>query len=225
MKLPSNFSWKFRILLTNMLLMIVVWVVALNIFIIFRFGANPNAVNPVDPNTPVDILDLFINVTRGGIILGIAYSLLDLIFERRVFRIMSYGKLILIKGIFYISLFSLIAYLSNLISFIIYHGYLDLSLWVKQVIKVNFWVTLFYISLISILISITKQIDLKFGPGNLLNLLLGRFHKPQQDHRIFMFLDLKSSTAIAEKLGHIQFSQLIQHCFTDLTTFLYRESK
>jgi adenylate cyclase len=200
-----------------MLLMIVVWVVALNIFIFLRFGANPNAANPVDPNTPVDILDLFINVTRGGIILGIAYSLLDLIFERRVFRIMSYGKLILIKGIFYISLFSLIAYLSNLISFIIDHGYLDFALWAKQVIRVNFWVILFYLSLISILISITKQIDLKFGPGNLLNLLLGRFHKPHQDHRIFMFLDLKSSTAIAEKLGHIQFSQLIQDCFTDLT--------
>jgi len=111
----------------------------------------------------------------------------------------------------------MIAYLSSLISFTIDHGYLDVSLWVKQVISVSFWVILFYISLISILISITKQIDLKFGPGNLLNLLIGRFHKPHQDHRIFMFLDLKSSTAIAEKLGHIQFSQLIQDCFTDLT--------
>jgi len=217
MKLPSNFSWKFRILLTNMLWMIAAWVVALNIFIIFRFGANPNAANPVDPNTPVDILDLFINVTRGGIILGIAHSLLDLIFERRVFRAMSYGKLILIKGVFYSFLFILIAYLTNFISFTISHGYIDFALYVKHVISVSFWPILFYVSLISILISITKQIDLKFGPGNLVNLLLGRFHKPRQDHRIFMFLDLKSSTTIAEKLGHIQFSRLIQDCFTDLT--------
>ena len=32
-----------------------------------------------------------------------------------------------------------------------------------------------------------------------------------------MFLDLKSSTTIAEKLGHIKFSRLIQDCFADLT--------
>ena len=32
-----------------------------------------------------------------------------------------------------------------------------------------------------------------------------------------MFLDLKSSTTIAEKLGHIKFSRLIQNCFADLT--------
>jgi len=67
------------------------------------------------------------------------------------------------------------------------------------------------------LINITKQIELKFGPGNLQKLLLGQYHKPKQDHRIVMFLDLKSSTTIAENLGHIQVSQLIQDCFTDLT--------
>ena len=80
------------------------------------------------------------------------------------------------------------------------------------------WIApLVYVSLVSILITTYKQIDLKFGPGNLFRLLTGRFHKPQSDHRIFMFLDLKSSTTIAEKLGHIQVSRLIQDCFTDLT--------
>ena len=32
-----------------------------------------------------------------------------------------------------------------------------------------------------------------------------------------MFLDLRSSTSIAEQLGHIQYSLLIQDCFYDLT--------
>jgi len=32
-----------------------------------------------------------------------------------------------------------------------------------------------------------------------------------------MFMDLKSSTSYAEKLGHIRYSQLIQDCFFDLT--------
>ena len=32
-----------------------------------------------------------------------------------------------------------------------------------------------------------------------------------------MFLDLKSSTTYAERLGHIKYSKLIQDCFYDLT--------
>jgi adenylate cyclase len=32
-----------------------------------------------------------------------------------------------------------------------------------------------------------------------------------------MFLDLRSSTSIAEKLGHIKYSELIQDCFKDIT--------
>lgn len=32
-----------------------------------------------------------------------------------------------------------------------------------------------------------------------------------------MFLDLKSSTTIAEIIGHLQYSQLLQDCFTDLS--------
>jgi adenylate cyclase len=142
---------------------------------------------------------------------------LDLIFERRAFRVMSFGRIIFIKSIFYICIFLLTAFLSNLISFTIYHGTLDFDLWVKNAARLPWHVTLLYISLITILINIFKQIDLTFGPGNLLSLLLGRFHHPKSDHRIFMFLDLKSSTSIAEKLGHIQYSRLIQDCFTDLT--------
>ena len=217
MKLSANLRWKFRILLTQMLWMVIIWVVANNIFVFLRFAGQPNATNPIDPSAPVDIATLFLNVTRGGIILGIAFGLLDLIFERRIFKVMSYGKLILIKSIFYIFLFVLTSFITNLISFTIYHGYVDFDLWVKNISRLPWRVPLFYVSLVCILINITKQIDLKFGPGNLLNLLLGRYHKPRQDHRIFMFLDMKSSTAIAEKLGHIQVSRLIQDCFTDLT--------
>ena len=29
-----------------------------------------------------------------------------------------------------------------------------------------------------------------------------RYHKPHDENRIFMFLDLKGSTTITEKLGH-----------------------
>jgi adenylate cyclase len=203
--------------LTRMMLMIIVWVISLHIFVFIRFAGNPCSVNPLDPTAPIDISATILNITRGGIILGIAFGIVDIIFERRVFKVMSYGRLILIKSIAYIFLFVSISLFTNLVSFTIYYGNLDLVPWAKNAARLSWFVPFVYVSLVSILINTLKQIDLKFGPGNLFRLLTGRFHKPQNDHRIFMFMDLKSSTTIAEKLGHIQVSRLIQDCFTDLT--------
>ena len=217
MKVAVNLSRKSRIRLINILLSIVVWVAALNLLVFIRFAGNPTSVNPVDANVPIDISALYLNVTRGGIILGIALGLLELIFERRVFKIMSYGRIILVKSVFYIFIFVLTAFLTNFISFTIYHGSIDFDLWTKNSAIVSWQVPLVYISLVCILINTFKEINLKFGPGNLFKLLLGRFHKPQRDRRIFMFLDLRSSTGIAEKLGHIKVSRLLQDCFTDLS--------
>jgi len=224
MKLPAILPWKFRKFFIQMLWMIGIWVAALNFFVFLRFGANPNSTNPIDLNAPVDYLTMVLDITRGGIFFGIFYSLGELIFERRAFRKMSYGRLILVKSVFYIVIFFIVAALTNIISFILYHGYFDFNLWLKHFIGIpSLYIALTYISVICILINIAKQIDLKFGPGNLMNLLLGRYHKPRQDHRIFMFLDLKSSVSIAQNLGHIQFSSLIQDCFTDLS--IVREYK
>jgi len=58
----------------------------------------------------------------------------------------------------------------------------------------------------------------KLGPGVLRNWLLGKYHQPRQESRIFMFLDLKGSTALAERLGDLRFSQFIRDVFQDITT-------
>lgn len=68
----------------------------------------------------------------------------------------------------------------------------------------------------TLLFHFIKQVSQKFGPGVLWQFITGKYYKPQEQKRIFMFLDLKSSTTIAEKLGHIAYSQLIQDCFKDM---------
>jgi adenylate cyclase len=55
------------------------------------------------------------------------------------------------------------------------------------------------------------------GKNFLLKLLIGTYHRPFEEERIFMFLDLKSSTSIAEKLGHTKFLSLLNDFFYDLT--------
>lgn len=56
----------------------------------------------------------------------------------------------------------------------------------------------------------------QFGHGGIAH-LDGRYFKPKQELRIFMFLDMRSSTMIAEELGHARYFQLINELFQDIT--------
>ena len=64
----------------------------------------------------------------------------------------------------------------------------------------------------------------KYGPGNFRNLLLGKYFHPRIEERIFMFLDIRSSTAIAEKLGNQQYFRFIHDFINDAnrTYFIYK---
>lgn len=57
----------------------------------------------------------------------------------------------------------------------------------------------------------------KYGPGNFRNLLLGRYFHPKEEERIFMFLDIRSSTSIAERLGDQQYFRFIHDFINDAT--------
>jgi adenylate cyclase len=74
-----------------------------------------------------------------------------------------------------------------------------------------------YIIIFDNFMLLVRQVNLMLGEGNLTRILTGRFYVPFEEERIFMFLDLQSSTVHAEKLGHIQYSQLLQDCFNDLS--------
>ena len=78
------------------------------------------------------------------------------------------------------------------------------------------YIILVYTFFMTLVISFLNQMINKFGPGNLLPIILGSFRFPQEQERIFMFLDLNSSTRLAEKLGHVKYSSLIQNSFMDI---------
>lgn len=61
------------------------------------------------------------------------------------------------------------------------------------------------------------EIDRKMGPGVIWNWVTGKYYNPREEERIFMFLDLKDSTTLAEQLGNLRFSSLVRDFFKDLT--------
>lgn len=78
-----------------------------------------------------------------------------------------------------------------------------------------------FFSFIIIVMSIFRQLYHMIGPLNLSSFIMGRYKVPRKEERIFLFLDLNSSTSLAERLGDEKFSRMLQDCFTDLSDLSY----
>lgn len=62
-----------------------------------------------------------------------------------------------------------------------------------------------------------RQLDRLLGPGVLVSVLLGRYHRPRRERRVFMFIDIKSSTSIAEQLTQEAYYSFLNDFFRDLS--------
>jgi adenylate cyclase len=83
-----------------------------------------------------------------------------------------------------------------------------------------FYLLLIYNIVVGLLINFINQVNKKYGPGVLLPLLLGKYRNPKEEERIFLFMDLKSSTSIAEISGHLKYSAFIRDSFVDINSVL-----
>lgn len=70
--------------------------------------------------------------------------------------------------------------------------------------KMPEWVVLFLVTLLAI------EVNEKYSRGVFLNIMMGKYLQPREERRIIMFLDLKDSTPIAEKLGHKEYFKFIR---------------
>jgi adenylate cyclase len=62
--------------------------------------------------------------------------------------------------------------------------------------KILYWLVLFVITQLYI------DINEKYSPGVFMDIIMGKYMQPKIENRIVMFIDLKDSTPVAEKLGH-----------------------
>lgn len=80
------------------------------------------------------------------------------------------------------------------------------------------WYVYYFLWLtITFLVLFLLQVSDKFGPGMMFKFIKGQYHQPKKEERIFMFLDMKSSTTIAEQLGNEKYFHLLRDVFSDLT--------
>ncbi len=70
--------------------------------------------------------------------------------------------------------------------------------------KMPEWVLLFILTLLAL------EINHNYSQGVFFNIIIGNYLLPTDEKRIIMFIDLKNSTPIAEKLGHTEYFKFIR---------------
>ena len=197
------------------------WTGAALMFYLIRFQGLESAAGVRVTSLPqIDHAFLVRNILVAGALLGLAYGVLDIFLDRPRLRQLPYLWLILTQTAFHLIL------LTSLVAALQVRGILHagepftVSRWLARTFSVNTLVILLYTGAVSFGFNFLKQVSRKFGPGNLRRLLLGRYYHPRRENRIFLFLDLKSSTTHAERLGHHRYSSMIQDCFRDLAVTL-----
>ncbi|MCE7990325.1 MAG: adenylate/guanylate cyclase domain-containing protein [Roseivirga sp.] len=158
-----------------------------------------------------------------GAVFGLVFGLAQLNFERLYNKRTPLPRLLFLRLILSLGVLSLVTFIAFWV-FKLLLGFDDLR-YADFMYNAPIFVFYGYIVLVDILISIFRQVSLMLGPGTLKKLIKGEFYKPREEDRVFMFLDLKSSTAMAEELGHFKYSRMIQDCFDDLAVVTDTEAE
>lgn len=85
-----------------------------------------------------------------------------------------------------------------------FHRFMEYTFGRRWIIeKMPQWILLF------LLTQLILEINQKYSQGVFFDIIIGKYRHPREENRIIMFIDLKNSTPIAEKLGNREYFKFI----------------
>ncbi|HTM93239.1 MAG TPA: hypothetical protein VL095_12520, partial [Flavisolibacter sp.] len=150
----------------------------------------------------INEMHLNFNSVLMGLPLGLAFCFLELfLFPKAKIRFWqsSFTKMLVFKTLLYTAIIYTITVVLTIIG-----GYFDgrkLSELPPYLLSLDRLVLVAYTLVVYALLVFSLQINHLLGEGVLWKFISGKYHQPREEERIFMFLDMKSSTTIAEQLG------------------------
>ena len=166
----------------------------------------------------IDEKRLGFNSVLIGFPLGLVFGLLELLlFSKTEMRLrrLSFTKFFIIKTLLYTAgIYTVIVVLMIILGLFEDRKIEELF---AYLVSMEQLILVVYVLVIYSLLVFFLQINRLMGMGNLWKFIRGKYHKPREEERIFMFLDMKSSTAIAEQLGHVRFYTLLNELFHEIS--------
>jgi adenylate cyclase len=174
---------------------------------------------------------LIVTVLLTTVITGLIAGCFEIYMAEKRYNKLHFGKMVLYSASFYLALyFALFIFGSFLYKNYLLHGTISNAEFKKQILEyfqsaqaiLSFVIFSVFVFFCSFLLH-TRE---KFGSNIMLNLFTGKYFYPREEKRIFMFLDIKSATTIAEKLGALKYHQFLNDFYQEITySILFRKGE
>ncbi len=199
----------------------IIWLLLALIFLSVEYAAT-NRFSYVGEGAVRMNLSVFIFATTIITLIGLIVGTIDLFLLRKVLEQKSFLKKLAGKFLFYLFFLFLIISITFPVaaSLELHISMLDTIVWEKYISflsSLTFLSTAFQLTISLIVSLLYSEISNNIGHGVLINFFIGKYHQPKEEVRIFMFLDMKSSTTIAENLGHIKYFEFLKAYYKDLS--------
>ncbi|QSX31766.1 adenylate/guanylate cyclase domain-containing protein [Shewanella cyperi] len=184
-------------------------------FVFFRYAQSPEL-----PKWAVSSADLATLAIYMGIVFGSLHWMSNLVTDFSAIHRLPYFFSVLFKGLFLLLGATTLAYITqylNLWAIENHMATLRQMLTVHILYSPSFQALIVYLVVVRLGLAFIEQMGLLVGPRVLLNIGLGKYHKPRYEQRLFLYLDMVASTTHAESLGDYRFSRLIQDSFSLLS--------
>ena len=176
----------------------------------------PATGSPYNSSTNIFIIPI------AGLIAGLLIGTMEILYFNKLFIKKSFSRKIIYKSIIYL----IINILFLLITYPLTAGF-DKRVWENLwtfFLNYSFWSIEIYIAAIIIVSQFYMEVSESIGQGVLANFFMGKYHTPLEEERIYMFLDMKSSTTIAESLGHVKYFEMLREYYYDLSDPIVKHS-
>jgi adenylate cyclase len=204
---------KFKLFASNLLFHMIFWYCSLMLFA-FLTGNDQLFSKYMEL---LLVKSVFLTNLLVAVVIGILFTLVDALFNDRLMRFSSFRITMFIPPLLYFMIGFLLLILAPLSpkTILEIQGVKDAGKLLPEMdIYLIRFLVFFYLA--CFFNNFIQRMMKKVGKGNFNNWIFGMLNKPREDERIFMFIDMKSSTSIAEKLSHEKFSHLVQDVFNDL---------
>jgi adenylate cyclase len=152
-----------------------------------------------------------------GLLVGTTVGICEEFLFLEKFRRKTFLFLQSFRSLVYLLAFAFFEFFINSVTNVLFRG-LSVDEAVFSVLyKENFFRDFLVIAVVTIIIVFIMQTRRLHNPGELIKFVFGKYHNPEEINKIFLFIDLKSSTATAEKLGNLKYSSFLIDYFYDMT--------
>jgi adenylate cyclase len=202
---------------------IVIWFIFGMVYSLLEYGLLGQSLTYPSTGNPYNFKSGLMFIISGSIVMGFVQGFIEVVWLRQRFQSRAFWKKILFKSLFYLALIMAFLISMTILNSMYNFNNGEFNRAVIQDINrfVNnfaFWSVIIYIAVALNFALFFSEISGYLGHTVLYNFLLGRYHNPNKEVRIFMFLDMKSSTTIAETLGHETYFKLLKNYYADMTT-------